>query len=256
MKFDVNKMLEYYADEANKHGHSGTSTIQDMRTRLLEINAISKYIKEKQKILEPGCGNGYTAWKLTKTKQVFIDAYDLCEELISLAKARSKDKLKGDYNFFHADACVWKKENNYDTIFTERVLQNIPLWDNQQIALENIYMSLKKGGYYIMEECFMSGLNNLNQARQELDLPFIDEPWHNVFFDDKALFTFMSTLGFKKVAEDNFLSGYYFGSRVLLAALYPKDKKLLSASILNEYFCNLPPAGNFSPMRIVIFEKH
>jgi len=255
MEFEIDSMLQHYAAEAKKHGLSGTSTIQDMRTRRLERNAIGQYLQDGQKILEPGCGNGFTAWSFAKSKRVSIDAYDLCSELITLAQERSNKDLLGSVNFFQDSACRWKKNNSYDIVFTERALQNIPTWEDQCIALENIYISLKSEGIFVMEECFLSGLSILNRARDELDLPNIEKPWHNLFFDDEVLFEFMSKVGFKKIEENNFLSGYYFGSRVLLAALYPKHKQLNSSSILNDYFCNLPPAGNFCPMRIVVFQK-
>lgn len=255
MKFSVSDMLMHYSKEANYHGPSGTSTIQDMRTRELELHAIGKYIQDREKVLEVGCGNGYTSWVLARNKRINIDAYDLCPEFIEIAKNRQCNNLKGKIKYFEADATTWSNENNYDTIFTERTLQNIPFWESQCRAFKNIYRSLKLGGIYIMEECFLSGLNNLNAARAELNLPAIEQPWHNSFFDDKKVFFYMDKLGFEKICEDAFLSGYYFGSRVLLSALYPKDKPLKSHSILNDYFCALPPAGNFCPMRIVVFKK-
>jgi hypothetical protein len=57
------------------------------------------------------------------------------------------------------------------------------------------------------------------------------------------------------VDQNRFLSGYYFGSRVLLPALLPAGKKATSDSILNDFFCGLPPAGDFSPMKILRFRK-
>jgi hypothetical protein len=40
-----------------------------------------------------------------------------------------------------------------------------------------------------------------------------------------------------------------------LPALLPAGKKARSNSILNDYFCALPPAGDFSPMKILRFRK-
>jgi len=65
----------------------------------------------------------------------------------------------------------------------------------------------------------------------------------------------MASLRCEFVEENCFLSGYYFGSRVLLPAVSPRDKQINSSSILNDYFCALPPAGDFSPMKILRFRK-
>src|SRR5262249_46830921 len=145
--------------------------------------------------------------------------------------------------------------SRYDLVFTERVLQNLLDWPAQQIALANIVRALKPGGLFVMEECFWSGLNTLNAARAELDLDPVPESWHNTFFHDDQVLGHMTSLDTEFVEENRFLSGYYFGSRVLLPALLPKGKAATSASVLNDFFCELPPVGNFCPMKIMVFRK-
>jgi hypothetical protein len=106
-----------------------------------------------------------------------------------------------------------------------------------------------------MLESFWTGLNNLNAARAELGLEPIPESWHNIFFHEDQTKEFMEQIGCRYVDQNCFLSGYYFGSRVLLPALLPEGKKASSTSILNEFFSALPAAGDFCPMKIVRFEK-
>ena len=106
-----------------------------------------------------------------------------------------------------------------------------------------------------MLESFWTGLNNLNAARRELDLEEISESWHNRFFKEEETKDYMESLGCHLADQNCFLSGYYFGSRVLLPALMPKGKPVISKSILNDYFCALPPAGDFAPMKILRFKK-
>jgi hypothetical protein len=65
----------------------------------------------------------------------------------------------------------------------------------------------------------------------------------------------MEALGCECVEQNCFLSGYYFGSRVLLPAISPRDKKVSSASILNDFFCGLPAAGDFAPQKILRFRR-
>jgi hypothetical protein len=46
-----------------------------------------------------------------------------------------------------------------------------------------------------------------------------------------------------------------FGSRVLLPKLLSDPSKAASTSILNDFFCALSAAGDFSPMKILQFSK-
>lgn len=255
MKYSLEQIVDLYSKEAQKHKDSGTSTIQDIRTRNLEMQAIFGYIKDGMEVLEIGCGNGYTAQSLVERLNVELDAFDFTQELIDIAKLRNLTRAKGKVNFFQHDVLKFEALEKYDLVFTERVLQNLLSWEDQKKALKNVVASLKKGGLFVMEESFWSGLNNLNAARKELDLEPISESWHNLYFHDDQVIETLTDLGTIFIEENCFLSGYYFGSRVLLPALMPQGKTVSSKSILNDYFCSLPPAGNFSPMKILVFKK-
>lgn len=250
------KILEHYASEAKKHGLEGTSTIQDMRTRRLEIDAIFSQLSGGKRILEVGCGNGFVAEEIVKVFSVELDAIDFSPELIELAKQRNISNAKGRVQFAQQDILKLTKEKEYDLIFTERCLQNLVSWEDQKVGLANIIRALKPNGIFIMLECFLTGLNNLNEARQELDLPMIDSPWHNVFFNEQETKAYLTSLGCSYIDQSCFLSGYYFGSRILLPALMPEGKSVASKSRLNDYFCALPPHGDFCPMKILKFKKN
>lgn len=255
MKYSLEQIVDLYSKEAEKHGDSGTSTIQDIRTRNLEIDAIFRYIRDGMDVLEIGCGNGYVAQRLVESFNVNLDAFDFSEELIKIAKNRDLSKAGGKVQFSHQDVLKLEANQKYDLVFTERVLQNLLSWNDQKIALKKIVNSLKKGGLFVMEECFWSGLNNLNAAREELNLDPVPESWHNLYFYDQEVKDCMGDLGAVFVEENCFLSGYYFGSRIVLPALLPKNKAATFKSILNDYFCKLPAAGDFSPMKILVFKR-
>ncbi|MCC7168610.1 MAG: class I SAM-dependent methyltransferase [Rhodospirillales bacterium] len=255
MKFSREQIREHYRHEAEKHGAEGTSTIQDMRTRLLELAALAPYLRDGFRVLEIGCGNGFMSYEAAKLYDIDIDAFDASEEMVALAKGRDIRSIRGRLGFFVGDVLTFDRRAVYDLAFSVRCLQNLLSWDEQQKALANVARSLKPGGEYLMEECFLTGLNNLNAARAELDLPAIPEAWHNVFFDEANTIAFMETQHCRVIEQNCFLSGYYFGSRVLLPALLPAGKKATSASILNDYFAALPPAGDFAPMKIIRFRK-
>lgn len=256
MKFTTEDILKLYRTEAEKHGEGGTSTIQDIRTRQLEIQTLFSYIRDGLSILEVGCGNGYVAEALVKMFDVDLDAFDFSKDMVEIAKTRKIQDGKGRVKFAQKDILILDALEKYDVVFSERCLQNLASWDDQKKGLKNIARALKRGGEYIMLESFWTGLNNLNAARRELDLEEIPESWHNRFFVEDETTQYMESVGCRYVDQNCFLSGYYFGSRVLLPAIMPKGKPVTSKSTLNDFFFALPVAGDFAPMKILRFRKN
>ena len=257
MKFTVAQIKELYANEARKHGVAGTSTIQDIRTRELEWEALSYQLtiqrfQELGRILDVGCGNGWMAARVADAFNCWVVGIDLSEEMIGLAKMQQSK----NNNFICCvdDARLFKFEEPFNFAYSVRCLQNLEDAEAQRMALRNIAATLVPGGEYIMIEGFTAGLINLNEARRECGLPDIDEPWHNNFFEQDDVINYMMKLNCILVRENCFLSGYYFGSRVMLPAL-TRNPNVKSSSILNDYFCNLPPHGDFCPMKMLVFKR-
>jgi len=252
-KFNVSDIQKLYEEQAALHGTQGTSTIQDMRTRTLEINALLRHLGPAMTVLEVGCGNGYATFKVVEAfPAIKITAFDFSPAMIANAKKLDQADRIG---FFVQSVLDIDYVEKFDVVYSQRCIQNLVSWDDQKTALGNIVRALKPGGAYIMQEGFTTGLNNLNEARAELNLEAIPESWHNHFFDEQATLDFMASLGCVCTLQDAFLSGYYFGSRVLLPALLPKGAKVSSSSRLNDYFAALPPAGDFCPMKLLRFQK-
>lgn len=249
------KIMDHYSKEAQLHGVSGTCTIQDIRTRYLELNAISKFVQDGMRIGEVGCGNGFTAKELAKRFYVTIEASDLNRDLVKLAKKHPLKNSRGNVAFSVKNVLSLRDKDKFNLIFTERCLQNLLSWNQQKHALELLRNALTLGGILILVESFFDCLKNLNEAREELDLPKINPPWYNHWFDKNELVRHATRLGLQFFEEDNFLSGYYFGSRVILPAIYPKGKQVQSNSRLNDFFAGLPASGSFGPMKLVAFRK-
>lgn len=251
------EIKQYYKKQAEKFGTGERSTISDANTRRLEIDALLKYIEDNKKVLEVGCGNGYVAKVIAEKKKVNLTAVDFSEDLIAVAKKQQVNPAKGKVVFKIGSALKLDfPDQAFDVVFTERCLINLITWENQKKALLEIYKVLKSGGIFIMLEAFTDGWENINKARQEVGLDPIKPSGHNLFFEKSKLFKFLEGK-FDLCQEDNFLSSYHFGSRILYPALLKLTTKKEPGydSEFNNFFAHLPPYGRHSATQILVFRK-
>ena len=115
MPFTKEQIRDLYRQEAARHGAGGTSTIQDIRTRDLEISAIRKHLSDGLSVLEVGCGNGYTAEALAREFAIQIEAFDYSEELVALAKERDLRGLRGSASFAFGDVLNYQAGGSSST---------------------------------------------------------------------------------------------------------------------------------------------
>jgi len=128
MSYNKEMILDLYRDQASLHEDKPTSTIQDVRTRMLEIVNLTKYLSDGMRVLEVGCGNGYTAESIANQLDVFIHGVDFSKEMIQIAKKREGKKKRGAIFFEWMDILEPTIMEQYDVVFTERCLQNIMNW--------------------------------------------------------------------------------------------------------------------------------
>ncbi len=262
MKF--HRIEKHYNKEAKIYGKSPKSTMPDLFIRKMEIAKIQEYIekfknKENTNVLEIGCGNGYTISQLSKKKSYNFVGVDSNNEMIKLALTRKKSNLK----FFRDNILNSKLKNeSFDIVYTERCLINLENWSNQKTALNEIHRVLKKGGVYIMIEAFKDGLTELNSARKVLGLNDISIAFHNCYFDKKKIEKSIKSK-FKdpiskskiKIHYENFLSSYYFGSRVLYPALIEGKKEIIYNNEFIRFFSLIPSVGNYSQIQLCVLQK-
>ncbi len=257
----------HYKAVAQKHGASQRSSMEDDFVRGKEIECIVncyRFMKEEAqhplKVLEVGCGNGYALEVLSSldgTDQFW--GVDFSEELLSIARRRQL----ANSVFMQRDARALDAEPEFfDWVYTERCLINILDSDEQLGALRQIAKVLKRKAYYLMIEGFTDGLRNYNRARSECGLPEVKEALHNKNFEKdeifggiRDLFTIVdgSQLGKYSMAS-NFLSSYYFVSRVLYPALTKGE--VVRNSEVAKFFSFLPPIGNYSTIQAYLLRKN
>jgi ubiquinone/menaquinone biosynthesis C-methylase UbiE len=261
----------HYRQQAEKHGASPLSTMEDEIVRAREIELMVHFLtatgravrSKSRRVLDVGCGNGHTLEVIRRAHPG--NRYwglDFSEELLAVARAR---RLPGcDLRLGDARTLPYES-GSFDVVYSERCLINILDWDGQRKALDEIGRVLRPGGYYLMIECFSDGLENNNRARHELGLPDIQEAYHNRYIE-KAQFLSAVKGSFLVVEpqsldrhtrgyhfHSNFLSSHYFVSRVLYPAVLKGD--LVRNSEFTKFFSFLPPAGNYSAIQAHVLKK-
>ena len=123
-------ILAHYREIAQTFGASSRSTMEDDFVREKELEWILTYRdllrrrhKRPLRILEIGCGNGYTLEKVCgNANSDRVTGLDFSEELLDIARARDLPNctlVKGDVRKLQFD------DEAFDYIYTERCLINI-----------------------------------------------------------------------------------------------------------------------------------
>mgnify|MGYP001255807883 CR=1 FL=1 len=250
--------LKFWDERASMGYEAGSN---DKILKDLEINELKKYIDNKAKILEIGCGNGFTSIEIANSFDVEIQAFDYSEKMINFAN----NLLKDSKNLHLEDKVKFKVfdirkldqfEGEFDIIITERVLINLDSFDEQMEAIKNISSKLKKGGLFLMCESSKDGLKNINTERTKFNLDNIEMPWHNNYIDDNELNSQINNLDLELIEINNFSSTYYFLSRIIYAN-YAKmnNEEIKYDSVINKMSMKLPSFGNYSQTKIWVWKK-
>lgn len=122
------------------------------------------------RILEAGCGGGFSASYLAGTYSSFL-GFDYSKELISLANTfNSSDFTK----FIEGDATTIVFDEEFDVLLLIGVIHHI---DSPELALKNLIRFLRPGGWVAVNEPQRSNplIRAARAARKALDRNYSDE---------------------------------------------------------------------------------
>lgn len=217
--------VAFWNERAKLGEYAGT---RDRILKRLEIEAIAKYIRDGMTVLDAGCGNGETALELYErcNHRIFIEGIDQSGRMIEAAIIKSpKDVIRAEEEwrpgpwFRVANLLDLVKVDGYDLIYTERVIINLPAWEEQLRAMRHLISLLKPGGLYVMCESCQDGLDRINALRTKLNLPAIAPPEHNRYIVGREIAEAVSAGLLPSFGQDDFTSTYYLLSRVVNAAI-------------------------------------
>jgi SAM-dependent methyltransferase len=254
MKKKIKARLEFWNTNAKLKKLAGT---KDYNAKIIEIETLSKFFKKNMRVLEFGCGNGYTAIEMAKRFNARIDACDYSPKMIMEANKFQKNKgLPNNVNFFLADIKrKLKIKPIYDLVFTERMLINLDSWASQKKSIIKLVNCLKPKGTMVLMENSATGLKKINDYRSMLNLKKIKAPWHNLYLDDNKMLNF-KIKNCKLTEVISYSSTYYFLSRVVNAWLANQRgiKPNYNAKI-NKLAIKLPSISDCAQGKIYLYKK-
>lgn len=250
------EIKKYWEDRAAGDS-SAQSTTQDYYLREIEYNVLLERIQKysPSSVADVGCGDGRTTARLaSKFPHIFFSGFDYSSFMIENAKHQLLPEKLSNIHFAQLDICAGMKDS-FDLIYTTRCLINLPSWDLQKIAVNNIHKALTKGGVYLMVENFIEGQKNFNQVRKNFDLPEIPIREHNFFFQKDRLLEYIDGR-FEVEEEVNISSAYYLMSRIIYSKICSETGQQPDYFDDHHRFAaGLPFTGEFGPVRLICLKK-
>jgi SAM-dependent methyltransferase len=194
--------------------HWNRENVESMYDKYLlnaEIELISKRIQEYSRILDAGCGEGEGTLAYSSIPGVRVHGVDFSE--MRLRKAAERLSERPNVTLQQVDLLgEYPLDTDYDIVVTQRCLINLTEWQLQSRALLYLMSRLGPTGKLLMLEGSRQGVDSLNQFRALWGLEPLPVQWHNLFFDDEVLVTFMEDHGFRLLEEDG-LGAYFLLTR-------------------------------------------
>lgn len=225
----TSEIKQYYN---NKAGYGKYATSPDFNLREVEVDYLSRWIHDGLKVLDVGCGNGYSTIRFAEKYHSHFTGIDFVPEMVNSANAlKNEFNVLGEVEFAIGDVTsLIYEDDSFDVVVSERCLLNLPSRELQWKALDEIARVTKRGGLYLMLEGTLQGLKKMNEVRGYFNLPPIPEadPTYNWFsnkFDEPKMLE-KALDRFSKLETVERFGMYFFISRVIHPLLvYPEAPK-------------------------------
>ncbi len=235
-------------------------THRDIWQRWLEIETLKRYLRPDDRLLDVGCGAGYTTRLLAPQVRAAVGV-DYSESMIERARAAADQKT---LTFEVGDVMTLEPGTpgtlgtlgTFDVAVSSRCLINLAGWPEQQQAIRNIAGMLKPGGRFLFLEGLADGRDALNRMRVASGLDAMPTVWHNVDFVEDQLRTFLEPLF--TIRERRHFGVYDFVARIVHPLLVAPDAPTYEARI-NEIGARLAlnsqEYGDISRVLFLVLER-
>jgi len=165
-------------------------TMRDRNQRLLEIDEALRYVPAGQRVLDVGCGNGFSTAVFARQAEHVV-GIDFSEAMIERAQREYGDITNITFEVRDILSPLPFPEKSFGVAIAQRCLINLVSWENQQVAIENIARVIRPGGHFVMQEGTLQGRETLNQLREQVGLSRIPPVPYNTDFDETLLWGFL-----------------------------------------------------------------
>lgn len=231
---------QIWDNQAEKHKESHWASWGDKYAISLEVENISKHIRNGDNVLDVGCANGYSTFEQSERKKIKIHGVDFSPKMIKYAQKEKKNKKESNQITFsvgdvrHLDF----EDNFFDVTYTTRVIINLPNWEEQVIGIFECIRVTKKGGLIVLSEAFWEPLILLNSLRTIKNLNPLIEHDFNRYLKKQNLEKLLTDASLRFEIID-FSSVYYLGSRFLRELVTKIDDYPGYTNPINEIFYNI-----------------
>jgi ubiquinone/menaquinone biosynthesis C-methylase UbiE len=261
-KLTPEEVRDYWTAQARTHGLAPAASWSDVWAIQLEVRAIVKWLKDGDRVLDVGCGNGYSTVQFAAHKRVDIKGIDYVPEMVQQARDRAAQlatRLTGSVEFAVGDVtALGDMPDKYDCVTAVRVIINLGSWTAQERALLACAQAARPGGLMLLSEATLQGWTKLNRFRREWSLPPISMPAFNTYVDEEQVVRTLAPLC-DLIELENFSSTYFVGTRVLkplLAQVLDNGVDVADPNLQwNEWWAQLPAWGDSGTQKLFVFRR-
>jgi SAM-dependent methyltransferase len=208
--------------------------------RELEVEFVGRYLAPHQQAADIGCGDGRATRRYARGVASML-GIERSDHLRAIAVAEQTEDPVENLAFRAGDILdLSEYRGAFDLVITERVLINLPSWDHQRRAIDQIAQALKPGGWYVMLENTNDGDRALNDLRESVGLSPIAQHWHNLFLDWDAFAAHVRPQF--EIVERRGFSLYYVLTRVF-AQLFASFEGFGANAKADPIFAMIDPAA-------------
>jgi SAM-dependent methyltransferase len=200
--------------------HDVDVNIQDVYQRELELAFICPHLTPAMRVLEVGCGNGYSTAVFRRCAG-HVDGFDQSEAMIARAKA-TRGEANNRFLVDNVLAPSPAIAGPYDAVVCVRVLINLRDLGEQVCAVRNLAGRVKAGGLLILVEGYRDGFAALDELRGRVGLAPVQPAAINYYSRLDQVLPLVA--GAFEVAHEYHLGGYDYLTRVVYPLVVGADR--------------------------------